>query len=174
MQENNNGVAPAKIVQVADAPETKKEPENVLLGTLGAVIGSIAGGLLIIILSRVGFVAAISGFVMAFATIGLYQKFAKGLSTKGIIICIVVMVLMTLLAENIADSIQVMNEANAELKVYGQQVDFGYIFFNFYDLIAQGAIKGDVYAGSLGLTYLFTALGAFSIIKSSFSNRNKK
>ncbi len=161
-------VQPATAGASSAADGKDKPKENVLLGTVGAVLGSLVGVVAIILLDRLGFVAAISGVVMAAGTILLYEKFAKGLSGKGIAICIVVMILMTLLAENIAVSISVVQEAAED---YGVTLTFGEVFGNLYELIAEDVIDGGVYAGSLALVYLFNALGAFGIIKSSFDKR---
>ena len=152
--------------------DAKAEPkENMLLGTVGAVLGSLIGVLAIVLLDRLGFVAAISGLAMAAGTILLYEKFAKGLSVKGIAICIVVMILMTLLAENIAVSIAVVQEAAED---YGVTLSFGEVFGNLYKLIADGVVDRGTYFGSLAMVYLFNALGAFGIIKSSFDKRKKQ
>ena len=180
MQDNNNispstsATAPAAPTapttpttpQIATANPTTKE--NIPLGTLGAVLGSIAGGLAIILLDRLGFVASVSGVVMAYGTLWLYQKFAKGLSGKGIAICIVVIILMTLLAENVACSIRIVEELN---EGYGISASFGDVFGNFYALLADGVIDSGVYAGSLVAVYAFTALGAFGVIKTSFNQK---
>lgn len=141
--------------------ETKKE-QNIPLGTVGAILGSMAGAILIILLDRIGYVASISGLVMAIATVYLYQKFAKGISGKGIAICVVTMIVMVLIAENIACSIAVVEEL-AEL---GYNYSFGDIFNNFFRLLAEGYIDSGAYFGNLALVYLFTALGAFGIFKS--------
>lgn len=155
--ELNSGVFAASSAKA----ETKKE-QNIPLGTVGAILGSMAGAILIILLDRIGYVASISGLVMAIATVYLYQKFAKGISVKGIAICVVTMIVMVLIAENIACSIAVVEEL-AEL---GYNYSFGDIFNNFFRLLAEGYIDSGVYFGNLALVYLFTALGAFGIIKS--------
>lgn len=152
----------------SNAPDKDKPKENVLLGTVGAVLGSTVGVVAIVLLDRLGFVAAFSGVVMAAGTILLYEKFANGLSIKGIIICIVVMVLMILLAENIAVSIAIMQELE---KTYNIKLNFGDVFGNLYKWITDGIVDGGTYARSLVMVYLFNALGAFGIIKSSFDKK---
>ena len=131
--------------------------ENVALGTLGAIIGSLAGAAAIILLDRIGFVASVAGVAMAVCTLSLYEKFAKKISKKGIIICVIVMIIMTLLAENAACSIQIANE----LKEYGYNVSVTKVFMNFFSLLAAGDLETGTYIGSLVMVYLFTALGAY-------------
>lgn len=167
-KDNAEPVAPA---ESSTAEPTATPKENFLLGLLGAVLGALIGGVAIILFDRLGFVASVSGFIMAYAALWLYQKFAKGLSTKGIIACIVIVILTTLLAENIACSIQIVEEFKSD---YGITVSFGEIFGNLYKLIGEEVIDGGAYATSLVMVYAFTALGAFSVIRTSFSQRNKK
>ena len=157
--ELNTGVPAASSAKA----ETKKE-QNIPLGTVGAILGSMAGAVSIILLDRLGYVASVSGLIMAIATIWLYQKLAKGISGKGIAICIVVMVVMVLVAENIACSITIIEEIKET--GYDYIPSFGEVFNNFFRLLSEGYIRSDVYFGRLALVYLFTALGAFGVIKS--------
>ena len=156
--ELNSGISAASSAKA----ETKKE-QNIPLGTVGAILGSMAGAILIILLDRIGYVASISGLVMAIATVYLYQKFAKGISGKGIAICVVIMIVMVLIAENIACSIAIVDKL---AKLGYDNYSVGDIFNNFFRLLAEGYIDSEVYFGNLALVYLFTALGAFGVIKS--------
>ena len=135
--------------------------ENVLLGIIGAFIGSLAGVVAIILLDRLGFVASIAGFAMGICTLFMYEKLAGSISKKGIVISIIVMVIMTLVANNIAFSIQLCSE----LKDLGYDPSFGKVFINLYDLMAEGLLNNGTYFGNLVLLYLFTALGAFGTLK---------
>lgn len=148
-------------VELVTKKKAQKE-QNIPLGIVGAIIGSMAGGALIILLDRLGFVASVSGLVMAAATIFLYRKLAKGISIKGLVICAVIMVITVLLAENIAWSIAIVEE----LGKLGYDMTFGDVFNNFFKLLAEGYIDGGRYAGSLALVYFFTALGSFGVFKS--------
>ncbi|MDO4742145.1 MAG: hypothetical protein Q4A79_02105 [Candidatus Saccharibacteria bacterium] len=165
----NRPVQPSELNAQGVNGSASSSKENVLLGAAGAFVGSIIGVILIILLDRLGFVAAISGLAMAAGTIMLYEKFAKGLSGKGIAICVVIMILMTLLAENIAISIRVVEELASD---YGVTASFGEIFGNLYELIAEGIIDGGAYAGSLALVYLFNIIGAVGVIKSLPSRKS--
>jgi len=130
--------------------------ENIGMGIVGAFIGSLAGVILIILLDMVGFVASLAGFVMGYATFYMYEKLAGTISKKGVIICILVMILMTLIGENISWSIAISKGAN---------IPFKDVLSNFYEIIKlDSSIKKD-YLISLVMVYLFNVVGAFGIIR---------
>lgn len=142
--------------------------ENILLGCVGALLGAAIGAVTIVLLSNFGYVAVASGFVMAAATLKLYEKFAKCLSGKGIAICVVIMIIMVLIAENTAFSLAVVNEAATD---YGVKVSFWEVFGNLYGLISDEVVDGEVYAINLALVYLFNGIGIFVITKTFAKNR---
>ena len=80
--------------------------ERVALGILGALIGSCIGAAAIILLGHFGYVTAISGLVMAFATVLLYRLFSGKLTVRGGIICLAIMIIMTFAAHYIVYSNQ--------------------------------------------------------------------
>ncbi len=143
--------------------------ENVLLGIVGGIIGSLAGVLAIVLLSRIGFVASVAGLVMAYCTIMLYKKFAGNISKKGIIICIVITLVMTLVAENISFSWQVVREMSEK----GYKGDFFDIFINLYSYMAKGYFNNSTYFTNLAMVYLFNVIGAFSLFKTQLVSFKK-
>ena len=130
--------------------------ENVVMGIIGALIGSLAGVAAIILLDMIGFIASVSGVVMGAATLFMYEKLAGKISKKGIIICVIIMIIMVLIGNNLAWSIAIARE----LKVTVFDV-----FPRLYPVITTSGLTGDYIRGILAL-YAFTLLGAFGIIKS--------
>lgn len=57
--------------------------ENKVLGTLGALLGSLAGAVVYFFLNRAGFIASISGLAGTYCALTLYRKFAGRQSTYG-------------------------------------------------------------------------------------------
>jgi hypothetical protein len=106
---------------------------------------------------------------MAICTLKLYEKFAGTLSKKGIIICIVIMVLMTVLAENIAFTLQVLRE----VKTYGGSVKFFDVFFNLYKYMGEGVLITSTYVTNLLMVLGFNVLGAFGLIKGQLNTSKK-
>ena len=74
-------------------PAPQKQ-ENVLLGIVGAFLGSLVGVVVMVILDRIGFVASISGVVMTLGAVWGYNRFGKALSTKSMIICVIIVAAM--------------------------------------------------------------------------------
>lgn len=77
---------------------TIPEKENVLAGTVGALLFSLVGGILWFVLYQFGRLAAISGLVGVICSIKGYTFFAKKESFKGIIIAIIAALVVLLIA----------------------------------------------------------------------------
>lgn len=139
--------------------------ENVVAGTVGALAGSLLGVACIVILSRLGYVAVISGIVMAVCTLIRYEKLGRKLTKKGIVICSVLMLVMTYAANQIDLAIEVMQVLEVN-------------FFDAYRLIPmlfeQEVVNTRVYWGNMALTYVFTAIGAVPMILSNLRNQAER
>ncbi len=157
---SNNEEAKKEQLQI----NPSKKDESVILGIIGAIIGSLAGGALIIFFSSIGFVASLAGLAMAVCTLLLYEKFAGSISKKGIIISVIIMIVMTLLAENLAISLK----AAKELKEYGYDLSFIDIFKNLYTYLKDDVLDMSNYLSNLFMVYLFTILGAVGTIVKKF------
>ena len=151
-------------VQRAENPAELPKKERVGLGILGALVGALLGGVSIVLFSRMGYVAALSGVLMAFATLKGYELLAKKLSKKGIVISVVLMVLVTF-ASNVVDlGLQVFDE----IKDYGGTIADSFMLLP--ELAVEGYIDFGAYFSSLGMLYLFMVIGAFSIIRNALRN----
>ena len=144
---------------VSGAPAVQAPREKVGMGILGALIGAMIGGLSIILLGRMGYVSALSGFIIAFGTLKGYELMGKALSKTGIIISIVLMILTPFLAYNI----DLILQLHAEWQSYGLTISDTAIFL--VELMIEDAELLGSYLSELGMIYLFLAIGAFSIIR---------
>ena len=150
-------VKPAEAV----AGEVKK-PENMVSGIVGALIGAAIGGASIVLLSQMDVIASISGIILAVCTMKGYELLGGKLSTKGIIVAIILVLVTPYLADRIDWAILVMQE----WADYG--VTFGEAFAVIPELVAEGAIEQGAYIKNLLMIYGFAALGAFSTLKNAF------
>lgn len=148
---------------VASTPVFVK-PENVLTGIVGAVIGAVLGGASIILLSQLGFVAAISGFILAVCTLKGYELLGGQLSKRGILISCVLMAITPYIADRLDWAI-VISQAFAE-----EGVTLGMAFAAVHEVIAESDMMGE-YVKTLGMLYLFVVMGAFSTLKGLFKKK---
>ena len=71
--------------------ENEQKSENVIGGIVGALLGSLLGALAIIVISRLGYVAAISGVIMGVCTLKGYEMLGGKFSKKGVLISCIIM-----------------------------------------------------------------------------------
>ena len=148
------------VAEMPGSPEVKA-PENMVLGILGAIVGALIGGASIIGLSQLGYIASISGLILAFCTLKGYELLAKGISTKGVILCAVLMLLTPYIADRISWALIIVRDL---------EVDFATAFASVHEVVELAELTGD-YIKDLVLVYVFTALGAFGTLKSAFKKK---
>lgn len=151
----------------APAPETtvpEQKPENVLTGIVGALIGAAIGGGAIILLSQLGYIASISGFILAVCTLKGYELLGGRQTVKGILISIALMLITPYLADRIDWAIVLVNEFASE------GVTFAEAFAAIPSLVGDGIDTGE-YIKNLAMIYLFTAMGALGTIKGLFQKK---
>ena len=148
-------------------PEINEKQENVVLGILGALIGGLLGGASIVLLDQAGVVAAISGVILAFCTLKGYELLGKKLSTMGIVICIVVMLVTPYLASRVTWALAIMDQSVA---LFGGQIQFGDAFKYVHDVVEELELQAD-YWKNLLFVYAFAALGGFTTVKQAFKQK---
>ena len=136
-----------------------KAPENVLLGLIGALVGAVLGGASIILLSQLGYIASISGFILAICTLKGYELLGKRLSKKGIVLCVILMIVTPFVADWIDWAIFLMKD----YPEYGLTLVDSCIMLG--ELMAEGYVDMFEYVKNLGMIYLFVILGAFGTLK---------
>lgn len=142
-----------------------REKENVLAGAVGALLFSLAGGVLWFLLYQVGFMAGISGLVGVICAIKGYVFFAKKESLKGIIISIIAAVVIMIVAWYLCLSTDVYNAyqdwyANGEVGytiTFAEAVRGAYLFLEDTN-IAMAYLK------DLGIGLLLCVVGAFRFV----------
>ena len=141
------------------APAEVPAPENFLLGLIGALVGAILGGASIILLSQIGYIASISGFILAICTLKGYELLGKRLSGKGIALCILLMIVTPFLADYIDWAIYLMRDyPEYELTIVDACIAMA-------GLMAEGYVDMAENLKNLGMIYLFVVLGAFGTLK---------
>jgi hypothetical protein len=113
----------------------------------------------VLILSQLGYVAALSGVIMAVCVLKGYEMLGGKLTKKAVVISAVIMILMTYFADRVDWAIILFNQ--------GGGAEAGSLF-ECYRLI-PAALSAEIidmgsYIGNLVLQYLFVALGAIPTV----------
>lgn len=141
--------------------ESAGKPENVLAGVVGALLGCLLGVGCIVLLGQLGYVAALSGIVLAVCTLKGYELLGGRLSTKGIVIACVLMLAMTYVGYRLDWAITVAKYFEASLTDSYRAIPY---------LIDEEILDGGVYTGELIKLYAFTLIGAIPTIINSVKN----
>ena len=137
--------------------------ERVLLGILGALLGSILGGVFIVFEGQSrSFFSVISGVVMAVLTLQGYAQLAGRQSKRGAVISLVIMAGMCALANQVSCTIALM-----EMVEPLQGMDFLEVFGGFGELMEVQKIRS-WYHWQLVLLYLFCLGGSLPILVRTF------
>lgn len=143
--------------------QKQNRSENVIGGIVGALLGSLLGVASIVVLSQLGYVAALSGVIMAICTLKGYEMLGGKLTKKGIIISVILMILMTIFGDRIDWAIVIAREV---------EIDVITAFRIFPELLLNDIIDMGTYVASLVLQFLFVLLGAIpTIINTLKSNK---
>ncbi len=148
-------------VMQTQEPVVKAKRGNILTGTIGAIIGAAIGGAVIILLSQMGFVASISGLILAVCTLKGYELLGRKLSVPGVLICLVLILITPYLADRL-DWALIIKES------WGDEVTLGQAFALVPEIIASDAEIKAEYIKCLVMIYVFAAMGAFGTIRNLF------
>lgn len=150
-------------VPVAEHP-VEVRSENILLGTVGALLGALLGAACIVLLGQVNFVASISGLVLAVCSLKGYSLLGGRMSKKGAVICLIIMLITPFLANNLDWAITVIRELE------DWTLPLSETFLLIPQMVKYGMIDAGSYAVGLLMLYGFTALGAYKSVIAAFKS----
>ena len=142
--------------------EASGKPENSIAGAVGALLGSVLGVGCIVLLGQLGYAAVLSGIVMAVCVLKGYELLGGRLSTKGIVIGCVLMLVMTYVGYRLDWAISVAQYFEVGLIDAYRAIPY---------LIDEKVIEGGTYMVRLLELYFLTLVGAVPTIISSVNGR---
>lgn len=147
--------------------ELGSKKERFALGILGAVFGSLIGAVCIVLLGHFGYVTAISGLVMAFATLLCYRLFSGKLTIRGGIASLIIMIIVTFAAHYVNNAIMYTGMGSrADFTVWDAMKVMPTSYFDprFREFRRQ-------FFGYLWLLYLYVFVGCVPFIVSLFRKK---
>lgn len=123
---------------VAGRPTAISQPANPVMSILGAIVFSLIGCAVWIIIGKLGYISYLGGIAMAFSTIFGYHLFGKKFDTLGLIISIVIVLVMVLVSNMFIYTWELLSQPGMEeaLSLLGYNGFFG-VFFGLFDLMKQ-------------------------------------
>lgn len=137
---------------------------NLPLGILGAIIGAALGGVLWIVIGKIGFIAGIAGFVMVMLAMKCYAIFAGSIDRRGQIISICIAFLMIFAANYTSYALDIC-EANDSVNIEG----LINAFKTLPGLMTAANLWGS-FAIDLVVGYALSIWSSFRLIKRAFSS----
>ena len=134
--------------------------DNKVLGTVGALVGALIALGVYLLLGRLGVIAAIAGFVAFITIFGGYYLLGKDMSSTGLIICVVILIITVYVSNRLDWAIEV----SKALKDLGMSTSVGDCYKNLGTWLDIADSKGK-YILNLVLSYVFTVVGGFSALK---------
>lgn len=123
---------------VAGRPTAISQPANPVMGILGAIVFSLIGCAVWILIGKLGYISYLGGIAMAFSTIFGYHLFGKKFDTLGLIISIVIVLIMVFVSNMFIYTWQIVSEPGIDeaLSLLGYEGFFS-VFFGLFDLMKQ-------------------------------------
>lgn len=123
---------------VAGRPTAISQPANPVMGILGALLFSLIGCAVWILIGKLGYISYLGGIAMAFSTIFGYHLFGKRFDTLGLIISIVIVLIMVLVSNMFIYTWQIVSEPGIDeaLSILGYEGFFS-VFFGLFELMKQ-------------------------------------
>jgi len=146
-----------------DLTQTQKR-ENIITGTVGALVGAAIGGSVILLLGQLGFIASVSGLILAVCTLKGYELLGKKISMKGAIICLILIAITPYFAHRMDMTFSLMQVFSEE----GYILSFSEAWTLFPELLSNGIIPLRKYITSLVMLYVFALMGAFGTLRDLF------
>lgn len=143
--------------------EERTRKENIVAGVVGAFLGSLIGVVCTVVIGQLGYVAAISGLIMAVCALKGYELLGGTLSKKGVAVSAVLILAMTWFAHRLSWAVALAIALEQELTILESFRAIPY-------MLESGILESRPYWGDLVMLYLFTLLGAVPTIINGLKN----
>ncbi|MEA5018714.1 MAG: hypothetical protein VB009_08420 [Erysipelotrichaceae bacterium] len=138
-----------------------KRDSSFFLGLFGAVLGSLLGSLFIFILDQQTLPMYFAGAFMALFTLNGYKLFATHFSKKGLIFCLIWMILVGYLTHRFSWSVTLAEFYETTTSMF---------FFNFDRLFFEGYVNVTYYLTEISILLSFIIISSISTIIKVISN----
>ena len=147
-------------------------PENVVAGTVGALLFSIVGAIAYFIIYQFGYIAGICGLITVVCAIKGYALFGKRESIKGIIIAVVISVIALIAAEYVSIAYIIYDSINEGFAsgVLDYTISLADAIAVSFSLILETPDLLSSVLKDIAIMLALSAVGAFSSIRNAVAS----
>lgn len=135
--------------------------ENILGGIAGALLGSVIGAALILLLAQLGRVSVLLGWVMSIFTFKGYTLLGRKMTKKGMVLCTLIVLGMTYIINRMDWAILASTQLGVSIFTAFQAVPF---------LLREGAIEFSTFTFNFLMLLICTIGGAIVEIYAALNN----
>lgn len=129
---------------------------SILLGTVGALLGAVVAGAVVLCISQLGYVSWFGGVVMGGLVMGGYKVFAGRIQKIGIIISAIIMLAAMYLINRLDWALMIQRYFTPDMfGMEGTKLSLSFTFKNVVAIVETANLQAD-YFKNLGLQLLFT------------------
>ena len=132
------------------------DDDNKVAGAIGALIGALLGIGIWCLIGLFGKIAVIGGFAICLGTLGGYLLLGQGISRKGLVICLIIVLAAVYFATRLNYGILLYREMEGELTFWESYTGAMTIIKSYGEM---GSFLKD-----LGFGYLITIGGGFALL----------
>ena len=141
--------------------EILSQKSKLIPGFVGALLGSLIGCIVYVLIWQLGYVAAVAGLVTAVCAFKGYEMLGGVVDRKGVIVCVLVIIFAVFFSNRLAFA----------YTIYSVNKEYGLGFFdcfrNIKEIIELLEATGEYY-GNLVIAYLMTILGSYRSVINAF------
>lgn len=145
------------------------------MGIIGALLGALLGGALVLVISRFGYIIWIGGVAMGALTMGGYKLLAGRIQKLGMLISAIIMLLVMYLVNRLDWALWIQSSLTPDMfGMEGTKLSLLYAYQHALSIVKIADLQGDYFltlAQQLFFTFLFGLISAYAVMqwdKSSF------
>ena len=168
-------VNPSVFAQVPVPVDLTPRKSNILLGLIGALVFSLIGCAIWVVIGSFGYISYLGALAMSFLTITGYKLLGRKFDLRGIFVCLIIVALAVLASNVFINALSIAtDEELMEIMGYLGYNSFSDIFLHFFDMVKDVDLILETFApgegtmmqeliSDLAFSYLFAGI-AFIVV----------
>lgn len=166
---------PSVFAQIPVPVDLTPRKSNVLLGLIGALVFSLIGCVIWVVIGSFGYISYLGALAMSFLTVTGYKLLGRKFDLRGIFVCLIIVALAVLVSNIFINALAIAtDEELMEIMGYLGYNSFSDVFLHFFDMVKDVDLILETFAPGegtmmeqlvrdLAFSYLFAGI-AFIVV----------